>query len=156
MSRRPRWYWPADLLTVRLISWPPLHLTVGEVKRKLWLSLACQHILWVGRFCPDDIVLRGRIGERNVPGLLPGQLSVSLCSKSRICSFVTRVTWARQLSTAIKVIFTTLTRLPVPNSPYGLCGCKGFKVSRFYWAFCPWGLESKVTFTQCIPYNIHK
>ena len=27
------------------------------------------------------------------------------------------------------------------------------KVSRFYWAFWPWGLESKVTFAQDIPYK---
>ena len=27
------------------------------------------------------------------------------------------------------------------------------KVSRFYWAFCPWWLQSKVTFTQYIPYK---
>ena len=30
-------------------------------------------------------------------------------------------------------------------------------VSRFYLTFCPWGLESKVTFTQYIPYKqIHE
>ena len=28
-----------------------------------------------------------------------------------------------------------------------------FKVSRFYWAFGPWGLESEVTFTHDIPYE---
>ena len=27
------------------------------------------------------------------------------------------------------------------------------KVSRFYWAFCPWGLEGEVTFAHDIPYE---
>ena len=32
-----------------------------------------------------------------------------------------------------------------------------FKVSRFYWAFCPWGLESEVTFAHDIHYEqVHK
>ena len=30
---------------------------------------------------------------------------------------------------------------------------QGFKVSRFYWAFGPWGLESEVTFAHDIPYE---
>jgi len=30
---------------------------------------------------------------------------------------------------------------------------QGLKVSRFYGAFCPWGLESEVTFAQDIPYE---
>ena len=29
------------------------------------------------------------------------------------------------------------------------------EVSRFYWAFCPWGLESKIACTQCIPINTY-
>ena len=28
-----------------------------------------------------------------------------------------------------------------------------FKVSRFSWVFCPWGLESRVTFARGIPYK---
>ena len=39
-----------------------------------------------------------------------------------------------------------------------LCLCEvfralGFKFSRFYWAFCRWGLESEVIFTHDIPYE---
>ena len=87
-------------------------------------------------------------------------VSRDCCFTNQVLPFPSLVRTAHIVSLSHSSIFLALRlKLSFPPTPCNIAAANVpvNKISRFYRAFCPWGLQSKVTFTQYIPHTqVHK